>query len=335
MNRISMRNRLLIGIISTLLMLFVFIFPSELTGLWESEGLQGFVMVVIISVAAIQIAAISKVFKALAWIEALPLTLSVALIWTSLFVVDGTFQIAPGNYRYIAPSFLIFSVPMFMLITSSILAGIMLFAPAQDRKHRLFAQEKILGWKNKLSAKYSRRAIVTSIAAVLTVFLTVDLIVRSSLIASTNACIEEKFQQGWRSAYLSEPWQVSFTWSKEFVAGFEERGDWWASPTEPYQGPKDWNAFVKEVSVTGIPATLIKNGVRSSGHLIPMGFEATYRWSGFDFDAYVSALKAQCTQDITPPLFPISSDWEYGDSGVKSSIRDIQGYVAPIESSTP
>ena len=335
MNKLSTQNRLLIGVVSTLIMLFVFVFPSELTSVWESRGFQGVMIAIIISLAAIQIASIAKIFKPIPWIEALPLLLAIALIWTSLFVVEGTFQVAPGNYRYIQPSFLIISVPMFMLITSAILAVITLLAPADDRRSNLKAQDVVLGWKRRYSSRYSRRAAIKGSVAILGTIFVIDFLVRTSVISTANACIEEKFQQGWRSAYLGEPWQVSFTWSKQPIPGFEERGDWWASPTEPYRGPKDWSDFVKEVSVDGIPATLIKNGVRSSGRLLPMALDEMYHWAGFDFDAYVFEIKTACTDNISPPLFPIANDWEYGEGGVKNSISDIDGYVAPVESVTP
>jgi len=335
MNKLSMQNRLLIGLVSTLVMLFVFVFPSELTSVWESRGFQGFIIAIIISLAAIQFASIAKIFKPMPLTEALPLLLAIALIWTSLFVVEGTFQVAPGNYRYIQPSFLLISVPMFMLVISAILAGITLLAPADDRRSNLKAQEVVLSLKRRFSSRYSRRSAIKGSVVILGTFFVVDFLVRASVISTANACIEEKFQQGWRSAYLGEPWQVSFTWSKQPIPGFEERGDWWASPTEPYRGPKDWSDFVKEVSVDGIPATLIKNGVRSSGRLLPMALDEMYHWAGFDFDAYVSRLNTECTQDSTPPFFPISSDWQYGENGVKSSVSDIDGYVTPVKSDTP
>jgi hypothetical protein len=336
MNRISMHNRLLIGIISTLVMLFVFIFPSELTEVWESEGLQGFVIVLIISVAAIQIAAISKVFKALPWIETFPFLLSLALIWSSMFVVDGTFQITPGDYRFISPSFLVLSVPMFMLLISALLAGIMLLAPAQEAKNELHAQAALLDWKNRISAKYSRRTRTKGIAGVIAVFITLDFASQAAMIASTNSCVEERFQQGWRSAYLGDPWQLSLTWSTDYVQGYERQGGWWASPTEIYRGPKNWSAFVKEVTTDGVPVTIVENGVRSIGNLLPMKLEdAYYSRLGFDFDQYVGDLKYECLIDLSPPIFPIDSGWRSGNESIKDSISDIDGYVAPAESPAP
>ncbi len=329
-----MQNRLLIGLVSTLVMLFVFVFPSELTSVWESRGFQGVLIAIIISLAAIQIASIAKIFKPIPWIEALPLLLAIALIWTSLFVVEGTFQVAPGNYRYIQPSFLIISVPMFMLVTSAILAGITLLAPADDRRSNLKAQDVVLGWKRRFSSRYSRRAAIKGSVVILGTFFVIDFLVRASVISSANACIEEKFQQGWRSAYLSDPWQLSLTWSADYVPDFSEQGDMWASPRESYRGPTDWAGFVQEVSVDGIPATLLENGVQSSGRLKPFPIDSSWL-SGFNFDGYVWDLKSECTENVEPPFFPISSDWNYQDSGIKHSVKDIDGYVAPLESSAP
>ena len=336
MNRISMQNRLLIGIISTLVMLFVFIFPSELTDVWESAGFQGVVIAIIISIAAIQIAAISSVFKPISWIEALPLLLAVILIWTSLFVVDGTFEVAPGNYRNIQPSFLVISVPMFMLVISGILAGITLVAPAQDRRNTLKAQEAVLRWKNRFLGSFSRRAVLAGVVGALGIFVALDSFVRISLVSSVNSCIEKDFQQGWRSAYLSEAWRVPFTWSETYIAGYEQWGEWWVTPAEKYVGPTDWTEFVAEVSTKGIPVTIVKNGNRTNGYLYPKRIEdADLIWEGFDFDQYVLEIKTACTDNISPPLFPIASDWKYGKGGVKNSISDIDGYVAPVESATP
>jgi hypothetical protein len=175
MNKLSMQNRLLIGLVSTLVMLFVFVFPSELTSVWESRGFQGVMIAIIISLAAIQIASIAKIFKPVPWIEALPLLLVIVLIWTTLFVIDGTFQMAPGNYRYIQPSYLLISVPMFMLITSAILAVITLLAPVDDRRSNLKAQNVVLGWKRRFSSRYSRRLAVKGSVAILGIFLAINL----------------------------------------------------------------------------------------------------------------------------------------------------------------
>ena len=330
-----MQNRLLIGLVSTLVMLFVFVFPSELTSLWESQGFQGVIIAIIISLAAIQIASIAKIFKPIPWIEALPLLLVIVLIWTTLFVIDGTFQMAPGNYRYIQPSYLLISVPMFMLITSAILAVITLLAPVDDRRSNLKAQNVVLGWKRRFSSRYSRRLAVKGSVAILGIFLAINFLVRASLISAANSCIEEKFQQGWRAAYLAKPWQVSFTWSREFVPGFSNLGDWWASAAEAYSGPSDWAKFVYEVSVRGIPATKLENGRQVSGYLVPIALDSRYHWEGFDFDNFVLELNTQCTKDVTPPLFPIANDWNNRESGIKYSIKDIDGYVAPVDSASP
>ena len=336
MNRISMQSRLVIGIISTLVMLFVFVFPSELTDVWESAGFQGFIIAIIVTLAAIQIAALSKVVKPIPWIEALPLLLAVILIWTSLFAIAGSFQIAPGNYRYIEPSFLLISIPMFMLIISAVLAIIMLLAPTQDRKHTLKAQEAVLRWKSRLLDSFSRRTVLTGVLGVLGIFIALDSVVRIGLVSSVNACIEENFQQGWRTAYLSEAWKVPFTWSETYIAGYEQWGEWWVTPATKYVGPTEWTEFVAEVSTNGIPVTIIKNGSRTNGHLYPKRIEdADLVWEGFDFDQYVLELKETCTENISPPLFPIASNWEYGDGGVKNSISDLDGYAAPAESVTP
>ncbi len=336
MNRISMQNRLVIGIISTLIMLFVFIFPSELTDVWESAGFQGVVIAIIISIAAIQIAAISSVFKPISWIEALPFLLAVILIWTSLFVVDGTFQVAPGNYRNIQPSFLVISVPMFMLVIGGILAGITLVAPAQDRRNALKAQGALLRWRSRFLGRFSRRAVLAGVVGVLGIFVALDSFVRISFVSSANSCIEKDFQQGWRSAYLSDAWRVPFTWSNTYVAGYEQWVDWWVTPATKYVGPTEWADFVEEVSIEGIPVTIVKNGNRTNGYLNPTRIEdGDLIWEGFDFDQYVLELRRSCTNNISPPLFPIASDWEYGEGGVKNSISDIDGYVAPVESATP
>lgn len=336
MNRISMQNRLVIGIISTLIMLFVVIFPSELTDTWESAGFQGFIIAVIILIAAIQIAALSKVFKPIAWIEALPLLLAIILIWTSLFVVAGSFQIAPGSYRYIEPSYLLISVPMFMLIISAILAVIMLLAPTQDRRYRLKAQEAVKSSKAWVLSRVARRTVIAGFFGIFGVFFSLDVLVRGSMVGAVNSCIEERFQQGWRSAYLNEPWRVPLTWSAVFIEGYEEWGDWWVTPPQFYSGPTEWDAFVAEVSTAGIPITVVKNGYRTPDNLIPKTIEDAYmRWEGFNFDQYVRDLKTSCMQSVSAPLFPISSNWEYGDDGVKNSISDIDGYLVPVKSATP
>jgi hypothetical protein len=340
LNAIGLRQRYSLALIAVFALLLAVWFPSQLA--WDLGAMELAIPISAGLFVAVLLYGLilAKVIRALPGLEVLPLLLAIAVSWISFFVVDGAFDVLPGNWRriWLAGWVSWDPVPHVFLGTSVVLAVLAIVAPPTRENGELVVRS----WFIRRISILSRRRTLGSLVLVIVALVALDSWTIASRVTSANECVEERFQNEWRAAYLADPFRVHEKWRKptgitppgweRFWAG----GEWDVTPAVPFRGPDAWSDFINVVGITGIKVMIVEDLETNQSRVGTLG-----PWSlkeggfGFDFNSFVEKLSNECVALEGPPLFPVDETWYLEEESLIDEISEISGYVEPPASAAP
>jgi hypothetical protein len=340
LNPINSRQRYSLALIAIFALLLAVWFPSQLAWDFGAKELAVPISAGLFVAVLFCCLILARVIRALPGLEVLPLVLTISIFWISLFGVDGAFEVLPGNWRRIWFAGWVSwdPVPYVFLGTSIVFAVLTLLSPPTRENGELAARS----WFIRSASRFSGRRTLGFLILVVVALAVLDSWTVASRVASVNACVEERFQNEWRSAYLADPFKVHEKWRKPTgitPPGWESYwagGEWEVTPAVPFRGPDAWSDFINVVGETGIKVTIVEDLETNQSRVGTLG-----PWSlkeggfGFNFNSFVEKLSNECVALEGPPLFPVDEWGHLEEESLIDGISEISGYVEPPATAAP